>query len=320
MKGLARSSVLAALAAAVLAALAGSALAQPEGGAPDGRVVERSRLDIAPAGAAFTHLSIDNPLGDVRVEGYDGTAIQIETHKRAPDEDTLDRLRVSLVPSADGTVRITTTADRSESRPVKRGAVAIDLIIRAPRNARIEAAASAGKLEVVNMDAGGDLDTASGPISVENVSGDVFTHSVSGETTLDKVFGSVDAATVTADMELDTIHGDKLIASAHRGRIVGRRVQSRDIELTTTEGLIQLEAEAALHGHLVVASRSGNVDVKLHHHGGIIVRARGTRVDLGMPGETQPDGWVQKSFGKCDAPALVVLRTELGNVQLTVAP
>lgn len=297
------------------------ALVATAGADPDRGVIEHSQLDVMPAGAAFKQLSIDNPLGDVRVEGYDGTAIRIETRKHAPDRDTLDRLRVSLVPNNDGTVRITTTADRSaEGMPVKRGAVSIDVIVRAPRNARVEAAASTGKLEVVNMDAGGDLDTASGPISVENVSGDVFTHSVSGETTLDKVFGSVDAATVSADMELDTIHGERLIASAHRGRIVGRRVQSREIELTTTEGMIQLEAEAALHGHLVVASRHGDVDVKLHHHGGMIVRARGSRVDLGMPGQTQPDGWVQASFGKCEAPALVLLRTELGSVQLTVVP
>jgi hypothetical protein len=305
------------LAIVVGACIAGAtapALAQP--------VVEHSKVDVAPAGHAFTQLSIDNPLGDVRVEGYDGTAIRIESFKRAPDEDALDRLRVSLVPNSDGTVRITTTADRPpESRPVKRGAVSIDLIVHAPRDARIEAASSAGKLEVINMDAGGDLDTASGAISVENVHGELWTHSVSGATTLSTVFGSVDAATVAADVKLDGIDGDKLIASAHRGTINGRRVRAREIELTTTEGLIQLEAETGLHGHLVVASGHGNVDVKLHHHGGgVLVRARGSRVDLGAPGQPQPDGWVQKSFGKCDAPALVFLRTDLGTVQLTVVP
>jgi len=300
---------------ALVCALAAPAVAQP--------VVEHSKVDVAPAGHAFKQLSIDNPLGDVRIEGYDGTAIRIESFKHAPDEETLDRLRVSLVPNPDGTVRITTAADRSpEARPVQRGAVRIDLIVHAPREARIDAAASAGKLEVVNMDAGGELDTASGAISVDNVHGELWTHSVSGATTLSTVFGSVDASTVTADVKLDGIDGEKLIASAHRGTINGRRVRAREIELTTTEGLIQLEAEAALHGHLVVASRHGDVDVKLHHHGGggILVRARGTRVDLGSPGQMQPDGWVQKSFGKCDAPALVLLRTELGNVQLTVAP
>ncbi|HEU4730470.1 MAG TPA: hypothetical protein VFT22_21375, partial [Kofleriaceae bacterium] len=140
--------------------------------APVRGVNERSRLTIEPAGHAINRLSIENPLGDVKVEGYDGTAIQIETHKLAPDDDSLDRLHISLVPNPDGTVAIKTTADTSkEVRPVARGAVRIDLVIRAPRDARVEAVVSSGTLEVVNMDAGGDLDSASGPISVRNVQG-----------------------------------------------------------------------------------------------------------------------------------------------------
>ncbi len=304
----------------VLMMLTGPALADPAD-PRDGGATERSRVELAPAGHAFKQLSIENPLGDVRVEGYDGTAIRIESRKHAPDEDTLDRLRVSLVPDPDGAVRITTTADRTlESRPVPRSAVRIDLIIQAPRDARIEAASSAGKLEVVNMDAGGDLDTASGPISVDNVHGELWTHSVSGETKLTTVFGSVDAAAISADVDLDGIDGDKLVASVHHGSIAGRRVRSRDVELTTSDGLIRLEAEAVLHGRLVVASMHGDVDVKLHRHGipGMLVRARGTKVDLGTAAQTQPDGWVQKTLGDCKDPALVLLRTDVGNVQLTV--
>ncbi|HEY6038585.1 MAG TPA: hypothetical protein VIV58_30090, partial [Kofleriaceae bacterium] len=106
-------------------------------GAAKGEVVERSRVEINPAGHAFTNLAVDNPLGDVRVEGYDGNAVQIETRKHAPDDDTLDRLRVSLVPDPDGTVRITTSAAATEAHPVSRSAVGIDIVIRAPRNARI---------------------------------------------------------------------------------------------------------------------------------------------------------------------------------------
>jgi hypothetical protein len=187
----------------VVGALASSAVADPRS---DGDVVERSRVQVEPAGRAFKQLTIENPLGDVRVEGYDGNAIVIETHKHAPNENILDRLRVSLVPNPDGTVRISTTADaKRESLPAPRGSVRIDLVIRAPRDARIDAAASTGKLEVVDMDAGGELDTASGPITVRNVQGALSTHSVSGSTKLSTVFGSVDAQTMSSDVDLDTI-------------------------------------------------------------------------------------------------------------------
>jgi len=118
--------------------LAAPALAEPATTpAPKGEVVERSRVEVNPAGHAFTNLTVDNPLGDVRVEGYDGNAVQIETRKHAPDGDTLDRLRVSLVPSADGSVRISTLVDTGkEVKQVARSAVRIDLVIRAPRKAR----------------------------------------------------------------------------------------------------------------------------------------------------------------------------------------
>jgi DUF4097 and DUF4098 domain-containing protein YvlB len=282
-----------------------------------GGVVEKSRVEVAPAGHAFKQLSIENPLGDVRVEGYDGTAIRIETHKQAPDEDTLDRLRVSLVPDPDGTVHIKTTADASrEARPVPRAAVRIDLVIRAPQTARIEATVGAGKLEVANMDAGGDLDAASGPIIVSNMQGKLWTHSVTGATTLQKVFGSVDAATISADMDLDSITGTQLVASANHGRISGRRVGVREVELTTTEGKIVLEAEAALHGRIVVSSLRGDVDVHLHRHGAVVVRALGTKVDFGpAPIRISPDGWTISSLGDGDLPAIVELRSRYGLVR-----
>ena len=281
---------------------------------------ERARLSIEPAGRPFTHLAIENPLGDVKVEGYDGTAVQIESLKFAPDDESLDRLHISLVPNPDGTVSIKTTADGGkEVRAVARSAVRIDLRIRAPRAARIVAASSSGALEVVNMDAGSDLDTASGPISVRNVQGEVLTHSVTGATRLVQVFGSVDAQTLASDVDLDTIGGERLVASVHHGRIEGRRVRARDVELTTTEGRILLEAEAALHGRLVVSSFKGDVDVQLHRHGAVLVRARGTKVDLGAPMRTQPSGWIESVYGAVatDA-ALVEIRSPQGNIRFAI--
>ena len=287
-------------------------------------VGERARLTIEPAGHPIKRLSIENPLGDVRVEGYDGKALQIDTHKYAPDEDTLDRLHISLVPNPDGTVTIKTTADRAkEAKPVPRSAVRVDLVIHAPRDARVEAAASAGTLEVANMDAGGDLDTASGMISVRNVQGELWTHSVSGTTRLAQVFGSVDAQTLSSDVDLDTIGGERVVATVHRGRIEGRRVRARNVELTTTEGRIVLEAEAALHGHLVVSSFKGDVDVQLRRHGTVLVRAHGTKVDLGVPARPLPNGWFEAALGAADQialveTALVELRAMQGNVKFTI--
>jgi hypothetical protein len=302
----------------IVCALAAPALADPNGNdKPDTGVDEHAHVDVAPAGHALKQLSVDNPLGDVHVVGYDGTSIRIETRKHAPDEDTLDRLRVSLVPNPDGTVRITTAADpSSESHAVPRSAVRIDLVIHAPRDARIDATVGGGKLEVEGMDAGGELDAASGSITVRDMQGELLTHTVSGPTSLAQVFGSVDAATISADMQLDTIGGDRLIATVNHGRIDGRRVRAREVELTTTDGKIVLEAEASLRGRIMVASLRGDVDIRLHRHGAVVVRALGNKVDLGQVSpRTSPDGWMTSSFGVGDLPAIVELRSRYGSIQ-----
>jgi hypothetical protein len=321
-----------ALAGLLCVALGGaSALAQPReapgprAGKPSARIgeagiVEKSRVEVQASGKAFKEVVIENALGNVRIEGHDGSSIVIETHKRAPDEETLDRLRVSLVPT-DGTVRINTAADVSrEARKVPRAAVAIDLVIRAPRDARIDATVASGLLEVVNMDAGGELDAGSGAISVRNVAGELYTHTVSGPMKLTQVFGSVDAATISADVELDTIGGDRLVASANQGQIAGRRVRARHVEITTTTGKVVLEAEASLRGRIVVSSLRGDVDVKVRRGGGtaVRVRAHGPQVQLGGPARLGADGWAEIMHGIAAHPALVELRSHYGLVQFAV--
>ncbi len=291
-------------------------------------VVEKARLDVQPvAGRPFKKITIENALGDVVVEGYDGTAIIIETKKSAPDDEALERLRISLVPNSDGTVRLTTTADRDkENRPLARGAVRIDLKVRAPRDARIEATSSSGTLTLSNMDAGGDLDSASGPIKVQNVSGELSTHSVSGATSLATVFGSVDSQTLQSDLDLDGISGEKLLAAANHGKISARRVRSRQIELTTMDGKIVLEAEATLRGRVIISSTKGDVDVKLRRRGtGVTVRARGAKVDFGAPAPTPTGraaiaGWTESKFGNTQAigAAFIEMRSRYGNVLFTI--
>ncbi len=284
-------------------------------------VTEKSRVEVRPPGKGYKQIAVDNALGNVRIEGHDGAGIIIETHKHAPDDEALDRLRVSLVPDPDGTVRISTHADPSpEARAVPRSAVSIDVVIRAPRNARFDASVGSGKLEVLNMDAGGELDSASGAIDVRNVQGELITHSVSGQISIVQAFGPVDAATISSDVELESITGEKLVASANDGRIAGRRVRARDIELTTMTGGITLEAEATLRGHIVVSSMRGDVDVRVRRHArsSLVVRGRGEKVDLGAGAISRLGTWHEAKIGSGGEATLVELRANHGFVRFAV--
>jgi hypothetical protein len=285
-----------ALAAFLIGLSAAAAHADPDAGAkpapaakaPGGDgVFERAQVEVGPARKAISTITIDNPLGDVKVVGHDAKTVQIVAVKRAPDDDTLDRLRVSLVPDPDGAVKIVTAVDGGrESKPVARGAVRIDLEVHAPRGAKVDARVHHGKLELDDMDAGAELDAIDGAISVENVQGPISAHSLAGDQTFKTVFGAVDAQAVTADLALDTVRGDHLVAAVHKGRIEGHHISSRHVELRTTRGDIVLDGTAIAGGDLVVASLRGDVSVTLR--GGVPVRVHATGAHVSLPSGGAP--------------------------------
>ena len=50
-----------------------------------------------------------------------------------------------------------------------------------------------------------------------------------------------------------------------------------------------------------------------------MVRARGTKVDLGAPMQPRPNGWVESSFGQATGDtALVEIRVPQGNVRFAI--
>jgi hypothetical protein len=288
---------------------------------PADGLFERDQVEVGPARRPIRTISIDNALGDVRVEGHDGNKVQIIATKRAPDDDTMDRLRVSLVPDPDGAVKIVTAVDGGrEAKPVPRGAVRIDVVIRAPRDARVDARVHDGKLELFNMDAGGELDALDGAIAVENVAGAVFARSLAGDQTFKSVFGTVDAQAITADLDLDSVRGERLVASVHAGKIDGRRVQSRHVELRTTRGDIVLDGTPALGGDIVVASLRGDVAVTLH--GGVPVRVHATGAHVSLPtgGVVDAQDPSETEFGAPGPhPTALSIQSRFGTVSFALA-
>jgi hypothetical protein len=291
----------------------------------DTGVFEHDVVEVQPGKKPIKTLTIDNQLGDIRIEGHDGKGLVIYAYKRAPDDAALDQLRVSLVPDPDGPVRITTAVERSvEKTTLPADQVRIDLVVRAPRGAKVDARVGEGELVVRNMDAGGDLDSGAGEITVENVQGTIYARSVDGDQSFDEIFGDLDAQALTADLLFDGVSGNDLIASVHDGTITARKIASKRIELRTTRGKIHLESELSLGGKLVVASRSGDVDVTVKAAGALKVKAfAGGDVALegaeGFREESDKDkDWVKARYGKGKRAAAVELRSKFGDVRFEV--
>jgi len=299
-----------------------------EAPAPTG-VQEHDVVEVQPSKKPIKKVTVDNPLGNIRVEGHDGKGLVIFAYKHAPDDASLEQLRVSLVPDPDGPVRITTAivrggdqGDQGKKVTLPAGDVRIDLVVRAPRNAKVDARIGKGELVIRNMDAGGDLDAGAGSITVENVSGTIYARSVDGDQSFAEVFGDLDAQAIAADLLFNTIRGDELYASVHHGTIDAHRVASKRIELRSTRGRIHLDGELALGGQLLIATRRGDVDVRVKSAGALKVRAR-AGTDLAIEGADRgttdkEDGWVRAQYGRGKRPGGVELRSKYGAVRFEI--
>jgi len=310
------------LAIAVLAVLAPHG-ASAEPAAPAGAAVERSVIDLSPsAGQSFTRLTIDNSLGDVRVEGHDGPDLVIIAVKRAPDPDTLERVKVSAIPDPHGPVSLRTRLIAGpESRPVPAGSIRVDLVIRAPRTSVVEARTWNGAVEVKDVDNGADLAANEGDIKVTKVLGAVSTSSAQGKHELADVIGEVSANSLYGDVKLDYIRGRRLSAVVHRGKLIATRIESREIDLRALRGDVRLELNPALVQRVDVRALRGDVRID-SRRGPFQVMAESKRGTVRMPASfraaRRADGrWVGTGPGAGVA-ASVSIRTAFGDVVFAV--
>lgn len=295
------------------------AVAAPPQGEAIGDVVERAELTVAPGKRPIRAVAIDNPLGDVRIEGHDGTSVTIISVKHAPDAATLGRLRVTLVPDPDGTVHLTSTlGDGRELPRAALGSIRIDLVVRVPRAARVEGRVGRGRLEAKNLDAGAELDAGAGSIVVANVAGGVLARSVDGDQHFAQVFGDLDAHALDAELDLDTVRGQNLTAQVYRGAIAGRHLASRRIRLTAIHGDITVATEAQAGGSIVVASVHGAVNVTVHSPGRVRVRARAGGT-LTLAGATPAgDRWIEQQYGTGRTAGAIQLQSRFGDVSFSL--
>jgi DUF4097 and DUF4098 domain-containing protein YvlB len=314
---------LAALPVVGLSELMAQSVAEPAADPAGAGVYERDVVEIEPT-RSISLVNIDNRLGDVRIEGHDSKNVIISAFKRAGDEDTLDRLKVTLIPDTSGPVRISTSISQgTEARPIPGGSVKIDLVIRAPRTARVEARVWNGRLTVIGMENGAELSANKGDIDVANASGTIVTHSAAGKQKFVEIFGAVDAQVIAGDVDLSVVRGQRLDASVHQGRIEGRKVRVREVTILATRGDVRFQGQALAGGHYRIATHRGNIAVTFTHGVPVSVWAWSRQGRVELPGgvRTSADarGGLSASMPGDSAPTAVIeLRSSVGNIEFAV--
>lgn len=281
-------------------------------------LVERDVVELSPVkGEKIEKVEIDNRLGDVRIEGHDREAISIIAVKRAPDGETLERLKVSLIPDPSGPVSISTALlAGKEARPIPAGSVRIDLVVMAPRSAAVQARVWKGRIAVKGLDAGAELTAVDGDIDVEQVSGAISTESNHGRHSFAQVFGAIDAHATEGDLDLDVVRGERLAAVVHEGKVSGRKVRVKDISIRVTRGDVDISGEAIAGGRYQIASYWGNVQLRLGRRVPMHIRAQARVGLVTLPVRFRrrdaDGGMVTADAGAGRSPADLDLRTRVG--------
>ena len=323
-----RTPYIALVAAAAMTAPAGAHADKGKGARKTG-VVEQDIVRSAPDdGKEISLVDIDNRLGDVEIEGHDKNEIVIVAVKRAPDDETLERLKVTMVTHPNGQVTISTalkTGSR-EARPIPAGSVGVDLLVRAPRSAAVEATLWNGRIEVESVDNGADLSVNAGSIDVRHASGKIRTKSARGGQQFSELIdATIDAQSVAGDMNVDTVSGDALDASIHDGRFVGRNIRVGRATVRTTRGDITIEGEMLPTGVYKFSSVRGDIELRLSpararaRTAAVKVLAYARRGTVNLPSsfrsrEDIETGVVSGSYGTGKESAHVALRSRAGSI------
>jgi hypothetical protein len=280
--------------------------------------VERDNVEIAPApGVTIKSIDIDNLLGSVTVVGRDAPGITLSVVKRAPDDETLERLKVNLVPDPSGTVSISSALLLGqEARPMAPARVRVDITVVAPRGAAVDIKAWSGKVAVEGMRSGAKLLAHDGEIDVRDVKGQVTTTSMRGNQRLRGVTGSVSADDTYGDLTFEDIGGDELLARVHKGQVTASKIRSQSVRITTTFGDIRFTGDFLSGARYELRSYRGNVEV--HGDGAFKIDAfapAGIDPRLELAHVARPEeGRMIGTYGSADKPAVVLVSSRTGRV------
>ena len=105
------------------------------------------------------------------------------------------------------------------------------------------------------------IDTGSADIEASDLSGEKRFRSASGDVALSRLAGAIDVETVSGEIEIDGSAPLDLVAKSVSGDIDVRVPSLRRLDMGTTSGDIQLDAQLSGEGPFAVRSISGDVEI-----------------------------------------------------------
>jgi DUF4097 and DUF4098 domain-containing protein YvlB len=223
---------------------------------------------------AASGLAIQNPGGQVRIQGGDGPSIEVSIEKRirheSEEEASAIAEKVQLEFDSSGP-----TARLSVALP--EGAIPIesDLTVRLPRSLPVSVENRRGRVTALDLQGPVQIETAHEGIEAENLDGgleattrhgDIRVRSISGTVQLVSRGGSVQAENVKGDLHAETSNG-RIVAEdvtgkatlANRHAPIDATRIGGDLSVTAQNADVSVETALA---SVVVANRHGSIFVR----------------------------------------------------------
>jgi len=183
---------------------------------------------------------IKNVSGDVRIVGYDGSAVAVTAHKEGRDREVVEVEDASGPGGVSLSVRYPRECNCNAS---------VRFEVRVPRTLSLnfdKISTASGNLSARGVTGTLRLTTASGDVTVENVSGRVEASSASGNVRVREAAGSVSASSASGDVEaeLTRLEGaEDMKFSSASGDVRVRMPQGLDasVSLTTATGTVETD-------------------------------------------------------------------------------
>jgi len=192
--------------------------------AADVKETEEMTFDVNPG----ARISLENVNGDIAVTGGGGDRVTVVAHKKADDQEYLDRMEIVVDATADY-VRIETRHPERERGWFKwsngGGSVSYELTVP----------------DEVELDA------------IETVNGDVTIGSVNGPVKASTVNGGLDVSDLVADVSLETVNGSISARFANLGA-------DQRVEADAVNGKIELYLPADASARVTAETVNGSID------------------------------------------------------------
>jgi hypothetical protein len=239
-------------------------------GAPAHVFSSEERFEVGAASA----LAIQNPGGDVRIQGGDVTAIEVSIEKRvrheSADEASAIADKVTIELDASGP-----TARLSVALPGGAIPIECDLAVRLPRTLAVSVENRRGRVVALDVSGAVRIETAHDGIEAENLEGGLEATTRHGDIRVRNLSGTVQLASRGGSIVAENVKGD-LRAETSQGRLVAEDVTGK----ATLENRHAAIEATRIGGDLAVTAQSAEVSIEnalasvsvANRHGSIFVR------------------------------------------------